>query len=116
VNAVAMRVALAVVARDGGVDATHRVVLVGDGAGWHTARTLVVPVGIALIRLPPASPELPPAEHLWSLLDEPVATRAVADLAAQDAVLEPRCRVLTADRATVQSPTHVHWWPKPIVQ
>lgn len=116
VNAVAMSVALTVFARDVGVDATHRVVLVWDGAGWHTARTLVVPVGIDLIRLPPASPELQPAEHLWPLLDEPVANRAFADLAALDAVLEPRCRVLTADRATVQSTTHFHWWPEPIVQ
>jgi transposase len=46
-----------------------------DGAGWHTAPGLAVPDGIRLIYLPPYTPELPPAETLWTQIDDPVANR-----------------------------------------
>jgi transposase len=40
-------------------------VLIWDGAGYHTAGTLVVPANVSLILLPPYSPELNPVENLW---------------------------------------------------
>jgi transposase len=43
-------------------------VLIWDGAGYHTAGTLVVPPNVSLIRLPPYSPELNPVENLWHYL------------------------------------------------
>jgi hypothetical protein len=52
-----------------------------DGAGGHTAREMSVPAGIDLVVLPPASPELQPAQRRWPLHDEPVVNRVVADLA-----------------------------------
>lgn len=42
--------------RGEGIDAKHRVALVLDGAGWHTSRSLVVPVGIDLLLLPSMAP------------------------------------------------------------
>jgi len=49
---------------------TH-VVLVWDGAGYHSASgTLVVPANITPITLPPYSPELNPFERLWLYLRE----------------------------------------------
>lgn len=36
-----------------------------DGAGWHIAHELVVPSNMTLVPLPPYSPELNPAEHVW---------------------------------------------------
>jgi transposase len=41
-----------------------------DQAGWHKARTLVIPANIRLLNLPPYSPELNPAEHLWEEIRE----------------------------------------------
>lgn len=41
------------------------VLLVLDGAGRHIAGDLVVPANMRLYRLPPRSPELNPAEHVW---------------------------------------------------
>lgn len=111
VSTAAMTAALAAYARDVGIDATHRAVLVLDRAGWHTSTQLVVPAGIDLVFLPPASPELQPAERLWSLVDEPVANRTFADLDALEAVLVRRCQVLAADRRTIQAHTRYHWWP-----
>jgi hypothetical protein len=97
VSTAAMSVALATFARDEGIDGDHRAVVVLDRAGWHTGRKLVLPEGIDVIFLPPASPELQPAERLCALLDEPVANRAFATLEHLEAVLIERCRTLEAD-------------------
>ena len=44
------------------------VLMVMDQAGWHLAGELVVPENMRLLFLPPYSPELNPAEHLWETL------------------------------------------------
>lgn len=111
VSTVAMNLALAEFARDEGIDAHHRVVLVLDGAGWHTSTDLVLPAGLDLVFLPAASPELQPVEPTWLLLDEPVANRTFAGLDALEATLVDRCQTLRADRATLRSQTCFHWWP-----
>ena len=43
-------------------------VLIWDGAGYHTAKDLMVPTNVSLILLPPYSPELNPIENLWHYL------------------------------------------------
>lgn len=111
VSTAAMSLALAEFAHDEGIDATHRAVVVWDGAGWHTSGALVVPDGIELVPLPPASPELQPAERLWPLVNEAVANRTFTDLDALEAVLVDRCRTLRADRTTIRSVTRYAWWP-----
>ncbi|MDQ3513933.1 MAG: transposase [Chloroflexota bacterium] len=106
-SAEAFGVALANFARDEGIDALHRAVVVVDRAGWHVARGLVVPAGIDLVFLPPSSPELQPAERLWGLVDEPVANRTFADLDALDAleaVLVSPCNALAAQPGSRPGP------------
>ena len=112
VSAAAFSLALAAFARDEGIGPDRRAVLVLDRAGWHRAKDLAVPEGVHLAFLPAYSPELQPAERLWPLVDEPVANRAFAALAALGAALAARCRVLAADRATVRAHTRFHWWPR----
>jgi len=46
------------------------VVMVIDSAPSHRAEHLQVPKNMALVRLPPYSPELNPVEHLWDELRE----------------------------------------------
>ncbi len=46
------------------------IIMVVDGAPSHRAGQLIVPENIALVRLPPYSPELNPVEHLWDELRE----------------------------------------------
>ncbi len=67
---------LADFARHFGIGKYKRVALVVDQAGWHTSEKVEVHVGIHLIPLPPYSPELQPAERLWTLTNEPVANRS----------------------------------------
>jgi hypothetical protein len=47
-----------------------RIVLVGDGAGWHRSETLKAPANIYLLKLPRYAPELTPIEHIWDELRE----------------------------------------------
>jgi hypothetical protein len=104
----AMSTALAAVARDEGIDAIHRAVLVLDGAGWHTSQALRIPDGIDLVRLPPLSPELQPVERVWMLVDEPIANRTFVELDALEAMLVTRCQTLRSDPRTVQTHTRFH--------
>lgn len=48
-----------------GVKTTAHAVVVLDKAGWHTTKGLKIPKNLTLLELPPYSPQLNPAEHLW---------------------------------------------------
>lgn len=112
VNATAMSFALRTFARDEGIDAVHRAVLVLDQAGWHLAHALDGPAGIDLVLLPSQSPELQPVERVRALVDEPIANRAFPDLDALETVLVAHCRPLEADRPRIKAHTRFHWWPR----
>src|SRR4051812_3115912 len=102
---------LALFAREAGAGRERMIVLGLDSAGWHTEPNLVVPDGIRLAYLPPYSPELQPAEHLWPVLDEPLANQYFATLADLEHVVTERCRALNRDQ--LKPGTNFHWWPKP---
>src|SRR3954447_22708256 len=102
---------LALFAREAGAGRERMIALLLDNAGWHTAPNLAVPDGIRLVYLPSYSPELQPAEHLWPVLDEPLANRHFATLADLEHVVAQRCRILNGDQ--LKPGTNFHWWPKP---
>jgi transposase len=102
---------LALFAREAGAGRDRIIGLGLDSAGWHTAPNLVVPDGIRPVYLPPYSPELQPAEHLWPVLDEPLANHYFATLAELERTVADRCRVLEGDQ--LKPGTNFHWWPKP---
>ena len=45
----------------------HAVIIL-DGAGWHSAQSLIIPKNITLLPLPPYSPELNPQENFWQTI------------------------------------------------
>jgi len=102
---------LALFAREVGAGPERIVLLVLDGAGWHTA-PLAVPDGIRLVFLPPYTPELQPAETLWIHVDQPVVNRHFETLDDLDAVVASRCIVLGDDRDLIRGQAGFHWWPK----
>ncbi len=67
VNAETMSMFLALVASRHSEDF---IVMVMDRAGWHIAEALQVPANMRIVFLPPYSPELNPAEHIWKALRE----------------------------------------------
>jgi hypothetical protein len=95
-----------------GAGPDKRVILVLDGAGWHASAGLVVPEGLRLAFLPPYSPELQPAEHLWPLTNEAVANRHFAGLGDLDAALAARCLALCDQPEVIRASTRFHWWPQ----
>ena len=48
----------------------YRMVIAMDQAGWHTTNKLTIPENIVIWKLPPRSPELNPAEHIWEYIRE----------------------------------------------
>lgn len=48
----------------------EEILLFADSAGWHKSKALDKPANIHLALLPPYSPELNPAEHLWDYIRE----------------------------------------------
>jgi transposase len=97
-------------ARTVGAGRERIIVLVLDGAGWHTEPGLTVPEGLRLVYLPPYTPEMQPAEHLWALVDQPVANRYFETVDDLEAVLAVRCRFLHEDRNLIAAHTNFHWW------
>ena len=96
-----------------GAGAGKLIILVLDNAGWHVSDKLIVPEGIELAFLPPYTPELQPAEHLWPLTNEAVANQHFATLKDLDAALGERCRTLAAMPEAIKARTHFGWWPAP---
>jgi transposase len=88
----------------------HAVLLL-DRAGWHTSAHLRVPEHVHLLFLPPYSPELQPAEHLWVLSKTALVNRHFATLDDLEDAQMARCAALRERRDRVRSTTSFHWWP-----
>ena len=110
---------LAAFARQVGAGPSKQIVLVLDRAGWHSTHRLRVPDHVHLLFLPPYSPELQPAEHLWPLTNTALGTRqsplrhfaTIDDLEDAQAA---RCLALQARPDLIRSTTLFHWWPRPL--
>jgi len=89
VNAETMSLFLSIVAER---HPNEFIVMVLDGAGWHIADDLVVPINMKLVFLPPYSPELNPVEHLWDHLRENYFSNFL--FSSMTALTNELCRVL----------------------
>jgi transposase len=105
---------LAAFARQVGACPSKQIVLVLDRAGWHTSVKLRVPEHVHLIFLPPYSPELQPAEHLWPLTNTALANRHFATIGDLEDVQAQRCVALQHHSDLIRSTTLFSWWPKRI--
>ena len=86
------------------------IVMVMDQAGWHIAGELLVPSNMRLVLLPPYSPELNPAEHLWEALrEERFANTVFANLDVIETVLTAGLHDLESDPLKTQSLTGFDW-------
>jgi len=79
--------------------------LVLDGAGWHVTKKLELPENIVLAVLPPYTPELNPAERLWTFVREVTHNVECADLDALEQRLCERCIELDAQPHVIASAT-----------
>ena len=86
------------------------ILMVMDQAGWHLAGELSLPANMRLVFLPPYSPELNPAEHLWeSLREECFANHVFANLDAVEKALTDGLVALESDQERTRSMTGFKW-------
>jgi transposase len=109
-------VELAAFARAVGAGPRKQIVLVLDRAGWHTSVRLRVPEHVHMLFLPPYSPELQPAEHLWPLTNAALTNRYFASIEELEEVQFAQCVALQQRPDRSRSTTCFHWWPKQIHQ
>lgn len=87
----------------------ERIIMVLDGAGWHTSGLLFVPENIRLVALPPYAPELNPMEHVWDdLREKSFHNRVFESIDGLENQLEASLRDLEQDRERVRS---IVAWP-----
>src|SRR5215213_8578194 len=92
-------------------DERKRLLLVLDGAGWHTGEQVRSPPGTTLIAQPPYSPEPQPSERLWPISNEPLANRSFTSIEEMEAVLAQRCCEMAEMQGFLRGLTFYHWWP-----
>src|SRR5258708_10961185 len=64
--------------------------------------------------LPPASPELQPAEHLWPLTNAALVNQPFASSEDLEDAQFAHCAALQARPDLIPATTCFHWWPKQI--
>lgn len=69
-------------------------IVVMDGAGFHSEKSVVIPENIRILKLPAYSPQLQPVECAWPLLRETVANKNFPSLQDLSNSLSERCRYL----------------------
>ncbi len=86
------------------------VVMVLDGGGSHKAKDLKVPDNVALVFLPPYSPELDPVEQIWNVLRRDYfANRVFDSLNAATLQAETGLAHLAANRQALTDLTNWPW-------
>ena len=86
------------------------IVMIVDGASSHRSKDLVIPENMVLIRQPPYSPELNPAEQIWNRLRRNYfANRVFESLDAATAQAEFGLAEMAANKAAMKSLTNWPW-------
>jgi transposase len=91
---------------------SKQIVLMLDRAGWHSTPRLCVPDHVHLLFLPPYSPELQPAEHLWPLSNTALLNQRLATIEEMEDAQVARCVALQGRPELIRSTTLFHWWPQ----
>ena len=115
-NTIVFQVVLDSFARGLKIEENKKILLVVDQAPWHTTGKLIAPRGIELVFLPPYSPELQPAEHLWALSDKVLFNKTFDDLDQLENVLVAQCENLMASKDVVSRATCFYWWKNAFIE
>ena len=90
--------------------ASKFVIMFVDGAAWHMTKGLTLSGNLCLSFLPPYSPELNPAEHLWDCIRENwFPNKTFNSLDAVEDTLVEALHSLEMDNVRVQSLTGFSW-------
>ena len=88
----------------------EKIVMIVDGASWHTSASLKPPENMRLAPLPAYAPELNPVEHIWDELREKFFHNKVFDsLNALEEQLVIALRVFEENAQTIKSIVSWNW-------
>jgi transposase len=116
VNIALFEAELAAFAHQAGVGTEKQIVLVLDRAGWHSTQRLKVPDHVHSLFLPPYSPALQLAEHLWPLTNTVLVHRHFTSIEELEDAQAAAWVALQTCRDLVRSTTLFHWWPQRLTQ
>ena len=86
------------------------IVMVLDGASSHKSKDLTVPKNVALVLLPPYSPELNPAEQIWNTLRRDYfANRVFDSLGAATEQAQQGLAAMAAHKEALRQLTNWPW-------
>jgi len=86
------------------------IIMVMDGASSHKSKELEIPKNVSLIRLPPYSPELNPAEQIWRMLrHDYFANRVFDELSSAIKQAELGLKNMAANKSATKSLTNWPW-------
>jgi len=88
--------------------------LVIDNAGFHACQNIEVPDNVKLIRIPPYSPELNPAERVWQWMKDRVSMKFFDSTKALQDKISELVKFLTPD--VVKSLTDYDLYTKPFFE
>lgn len=88
----------------------RRVGLVLDNSGSHRAKGVSWPKGIEPIPLPAYSPELNPAEQVFSYLRDKLANRVFAEIGELEEAISEALSVFWDDPPKLKRLTSYPWW------
>jgi transposase len=84
--------------------------MVVDGASSHRSKELNIPENVSLIKLPPYSPELNPAEQIWNVLRRNYFANCVFDsLAAATGQAELGLTEMAVNKLAIRQLTNWPW-------
>lgn len=90
------------------------IILVIDNAGFHACQNIKIPENIHLLRIPPYSPELNPAEKVWQYMKDRLAIKfndTIEDLQKRVTKL-----VNTMDNLIIKSITNYDIYTKHLIE
>jgi len=88
----------------------EHIVMILEGAAWHSSRALIMPNNMRLLPLPPCAPELNPVEHIWDELREKCFHNKVLDsIDALEDRLVMGLLAMEITPAVIKSITHWSW-------
>lgn len=110
VNKQTMEIVLDKFSKEKKVGPDKIIIIVLDNAPWHASKNIKIPDGIKLFFLPPYTPELQPAEHLWPTFREALANKLWTNIEDVENAVSARCDFLYENKLHVTSMTKFSWW------
>ena len=88
-------------------------IVIIDNAGFHACQNITIPDNIKLIRIPPYSPELNPAEKVWQWMKDRTAMKLFKDVKTLQDKITQMVKQLTPE--LVMSITSYEMYTKPFL-